>query len=277
MKCLALLGCLGMAASASAQVITMTQSDDTFTIIGLNSFACSRTNETNMTQQTAQNSYMRSFVPADYGATGQVMVTRVLFGVEAAIHPNGTQKVYIRVHRDTNGGAPTTFSELFLLGTASTDVSDTTFGVHSELTDLEIGPIDATDSLVVEVFTPSYVSSYPDNTAVFFIGSNFFGESAPTYVAAPSCEDMQQPKPATEINAGSAMHMVMVVDVEEISGDECYADCDNSDTLDFFDVLCFLNEFNTSSDYADCDESDSLDFFDVLCFLNEFNEPGPGC
>src|SRR5690606_3391207 len=51
---------------------------------------------------------------------------------------------------------------------------------------------------------------------------------------------------------------------------ECYADCDDSGSLDFFDFLCFQNEFATGSAYADCDDSGSLDFFDFLCFQNEF-------
>jgi hypothetical protein len=51
---------------------------------------------------------------------------------------------------------------------------------------------------------------------------------------------------------------------------ECYADCDGSETLDFFDFLCFQNEFAASTPYADCDDSGTHDFFDFLCFQNEF-------
>ena len=50
----------------------------------------------------------------------------------------------------------------------------------------------------------------------------------------------------------------------------CYADCDGSGSLDFFDFLCFQNEFAAGAAYADCDQSGSLDFFDFLCFQNEF-------
>jgi hypothetical protein len=53
-------------------------------------------------------------------------------------------------------------------------------------------------------------------------------------------------------------------------GTRCYADCDESGELDFFDFLCFQNEFAAGSEYADCDDSDQLDFFDFLCFQNEF-------
>ena len=50
----------------------------------------------------------------------------------------------------------------------------------------------------------------------------------------------------------------------------CFADCDESGTTDFFDFLCFQNEFSAASTYADCDGSGTLDFFDFLCFQNEF-------
>ncbi|MFG0283525.1 MAG: hypothetical protein ACF8R7_03810 [Phycisphaerales bacterium JB039] len=50
----------------------------------------------------------------------------------------------------------------------------------------------------------------------------------------------------------------------------CYADCDGSGALDFFDFLCFQNAFATGDPYADCDATGTLDFFDFLCFQNAF-------
>jgi hypothetical protein len=50
----------------------------------------------------------------------------------------------------------------------------------------------------------------------------------------------------------------------------CYADCDESGGLDFFDFLCFQNSFAAGEAYADCDGSGSRDFFDFLCFQDEF-------
>ncbi len=50
----------------------------------------------------------------------------------------------------------------------------------------------------------------------------------------------------------------------------CYADCDESGGLDFFDFLCFQNAFAAGEKYADCDESGQLDFFDFLCYQNAF-------
>jgi hypothetical protein len=48
----------------------------------------------------------------------------------------------------------------------------------------------------------------------------------------------------------------------------CYPDCDGSGELDFFDFLCFQNEFAAATLYADCDASGRHDFFDFLCFQN---------
>ncbi len=50
----------------------------------------------------------------------------------------------------------------------------------------------------------------------------------------------------------------------------CCVDCDESGTLDFFDFLCFQNQFAAGDPLADCDGSGVLDFFDFLCFQNEF-------
>jgi serine protease AprX len=50
----------------------------------------------------------------------------------------------------------------------------------------------------------------------------------------------------------------------------CYADCDASGGLDFFDFLCFQNQFTAGDPQADCDASGSLDFFDFLCFQDAF-------
>ncbi len=58
----------------------------------------------------------------------------------------------------------------------------------------------------------------------------------------------------------------------EIEGDPvaCYADCDSSGELDFFDFLCFQNLFGATDPASDCDGSGTLDFFDFLCFQNAF-------
>ncbi len=51
----------------------------------------------------------------------------------------------------------------------------------------------------------------------------------------------------------------------------CYADCDGSGVLDFFDFLCFQNSFVLGEPYAcECDPDPACDIFDFLCFQNAF-------
>jgi hypothetical protein len=74
---------------------------------------------------------------------------------------------------------------------------------------------------------------------------------------------------ATPFGEGFLMMDGMQIDLF-VGGTECYADCDESGELDFFDFLCFQNAFAAGEEYADCDGSGELDFFDFLCFQNEF-------
>lgn len=50
----------------------------------------------------------------------------------------------------------------------------------------------------------------------------------------------------------------------------CYADCDFSGTLDFFDFLCFQTGFADGFLVADCDGSGAVNLVDFLCFQNAF-------
>ena len=51
----------------------------------------------------------------------------------------------------------------------------------------------------------------------------------------------------------------------------CYADCDQSGTLDIYDFLCFQNSFVLGEPYAcDCDPDPPCDIFDFLCFQTAF-------
>jgi hypothetical protein len=55
------------------------------------------------------------------------------------------------------------------------------------------------------------------------------------------------------------------------AGPPCYADCDGSGLLDFFDFLCFTNAFNAADQQGDCTGEGQFDLFDFLCFTNNFN------
>lgn len=68
----------------------------------------------------------------------------------------------------------------------------------------------------------------------------------------------------------ATLGVITTLRILEEGGGGCYADCDGSGDLDFFDFLCYQNEFAAQTAYADCDGSGQLDFFDFLCYQNEF-------
>ncbi len=72
-----------------------------------------------------------------------------------------------------------------------------------------------------------------------------------------------------ELGTENTVGHITLIDNIEIDA-ACYADCDDSGGLDFFDFLCFQNQFAASAARADCDGSGDLDFFDFLCFQNAF-------
>lgn len=50
----------------------------------------------------------------------------------------------------------------------------------------------------------------------------------------------------------------------------CPADCDNSGSLDVFDILCFFNTFNAQHPYADCNQDGVFNALDYECFTSLF-------
>ena len=58
--------------------------------------------------------------------------------------------------------------------------------------------------------------------------------------------------------------------IARLGNGPCYADCDASGVIDFFDFLCYQDSFAAAEPRADCDGSGQLDVFDFLCFQNMF-------
>ncbi|MCA9279250.1 MAG: PQQ-dependent sugar dehydrogenase [Phycisphaeraceae bacterium] len=52
--------------------------------------------------------------------------------------------------------------------------------------------------------------------------------------------------------------------------DVCYADCDDSGTLNIFDYICFGNDYAANGMYADCNVDGTLNIFDYICFGNAY-------
>jgi hypothetical protein len=60
----------------------------------------------------------------------------------------------------------------------------------------------------------------------------------------------------------------------DLYGQGCYPDFTGDGTLDLFDFLGFVNDFNAGGPDSDCDANGYQDVFDFLCFINAFNS---GC
>jgi hypothetical protein len=58
-------------------------------------------------------------------------------------------------------------------------------------------------------------------------------------------------------------------------GDECPADIDSNGTIDIFDVLAFIDAYNTEDPAADFTDDGSFDIFDVLAFIEFYNAGCP--
>lgn len=154
----------------------------------------------------SENSYYRAFTLAEYPALDSVqfMVQNVVIGVESADDGSGAgQPLSLRLHKSTTN--PPTLASLTLVSTTDFTIPDQSRSLLS--LDVAIPPvlINATDILVVEILTP-------DGTAdghFFLIGSNPSGQSAPSYIRAPSCGLFE----ITDLASVSFpfMHVVMTV------------------------------------------------------------------
>lgn len=83
------------------------------------------------------------------------------------------------------------------------------------------------------------------------------------------------PASAPEVEPRTAREAGGLLRVPQPDPTFCYADCDSSQQLDFFDFLCFMNRFSSGRDSADCNFDCTLDFFDFVCFQDRFAEGCP--
>jgi hypothetical protein len=252
----------GFAASASAQVSITQNTDPTFPAAG--SVACAAGGMGGVPQRTTENSYIRSFDLTSFPViTGDFLISDLDFSIENATHPDTEQDVFIFMYRDTNGGEPMN-EDLELLGEAVFVAEDQMLTLVNQ--EIEACALED-DTLVVEIMTEDYTGLTV--AAVFFIGSNPFGESAPSYLKSASCGAVQ---PVTFASVGFPdVHVIMQVNGEigECPA-SCYADCDGNGSLDVFDFLCFQDAFVGGDPYADCDGNSTFDVFDFLCFQDAF-------
>ncbi len=184
-----------LAASSVPRTITQSQSQD---IVDENSVAC-----VNPAAQHADNAYLRAFTLTDYGISGAFAVDQVEFGVELAqAGSGGSQPLSVRLYRKTNPAGPLTYDNLTSIATANANIPNQSL---SRYTVPIAGTAPAGSVLVVEVFTPNGQAAGHR----FFIGSNPYGQTGPSYLAAPACGLSQ---PDTTANIGFPnMQIVMNV------------------------------------------------------------------
>lgn len=156
----------------------------------------------------ADNSYFRAFDLPTFGVNAPFVISDVTVGVETANGASGSQPVVLRLYAAPSGTAfPAAFPGSF------TQIASQNVTVNNQTVSLLSIPVAATvpgDSLlVVELFTPSGIAI---NNA-FFIGSNNDGQTAPGYLAAPSC-GISTPTNIATIGFPN-MHIVMNVTGEE--------------------------------------------------------------
>ncbi|MCB0077764.1 MAG: hypothetical protein KDD73_10150 [Anaerolineales bacterium] len=143
-------------------------------IVPLNSVSC------NSGGSHTDNSYFRRFDLADdFGITGDFDVTNVEFGIETAQSFNGSQPVTVRLW-SIGDEAAFTLANVTLVTQEDLSVANQDLTIYSAAI---AGTIAAGDELVVEVFTPNGQAAGD----AFFIGSNPFGETDPSYLLAPDC------------------------------------------------------------------------------------------
>lgn len=152
--------------------ITLTQSLDQSNIEFLNSISC------NISDLHADNGYLRVYDLAALGYNDDFFVHSVTFGIESAVSAGGTgQPVTVNLY--TLSG-PLVYANMTLVATNTLTIPDAFLEFYEF-------PISATipggSQLVVEVFTPDGQTAGHS----FFIGSNSFGQTGPSFIAAANC------------------------------------------------------------------------------------------
>jgi hypothetical protein len=181
---------------------TLTQSVDDTTVLAANSVACASAGVTSL------NGYARSFpIPAG----PNFVVNCVDFGVE--VNNGNDYVVTVNVY---TGTIPGPVAGLTLLGSLPVPVPAGTAQTILTADFLAAGipvSVPGGSSMVIEVLAPSrLVADGGDGSGGFFIGSNDFGQTAPSYIRAPGCGFPDFIDYSTIEPAGIDTHIVMRVD-----------------------------------------------------------------
>jgi hypothetical protein len=155
------------------------------------------------------NSYYRVFDLAAEGVEGDLSIEEVAFGIERAdAGAAETQRIEVKLHTLEGAFRQDNLTELAAVELDIADQAATVLEVPIEA----LAPVGST--LVVEIFA---ADGSPDR--LFFLGANSEGQSAATYLRAPSCDDdgdpdngsrLEEPLDLTAIGFGN-VHAVISV------------------------------------------------------------------
>lgn len=161
------------------------------TIVAGNSVSCNADGTIHV-----ENSYYRAFDLSAYPSGFNLCEIEV--GIQSAVGAGGSQPVTFRVYANSGGAFPA--GSASLLGSRTIPVVDQAGTV---LFLPLFASVPSGSQLVLEVFTPDGQAA--GNS--FFMGSNAAGESAPSFLRAPSCGVVT---PATNVASGfPGMHIVL--------------------------------------------------------------------
>ena len=231
-------------ACASAQI---THSANPLFVAPDGSVACQNNTGAGV-QRTTDNSYVRSYDLGDpafgpFVTPGfDLLITGVDFGVQRTTHPNLIQDITVNIYIDPAPAQPIVWSGLQLVASETISVID---GVETiELVTLAT-PVQVcgTDTIVVEIFSPDY--SAFTQTAIFYMGTNTIGQTAPSFFRSVSCSVLD-PVDVAGLGFPDAQWVTSVFGTEvpsTLCTPVCYADCDGNGILNILDFICFGDAF----------------------------------
>lgn len=179
--------------------LTLTHSQAA-TIVAGSSVACAQ----NRGIRTMANSYFRHFTLDDYAIAGDLRVTAVSFGLEAAL--GEAVGLTVNLYTMLDPAAPLRSDNLHLIGTAGTMLSD-------QLMTIVQVPVAATvpagSTLVVEVVTPEL------SQGGIYLGANPAGQTASSYLRAEEC-GIPEPAPTAELGFPDMQLLLYVTGLAEV-------------------------------------------------------------
>jgi hypothetical protein len=172
------------------------------TSMSVQSVVCLSCMNNTVPQTHADNSWFLVIDPATAGVVGDFQVSRVQVGVQRSIAGDTTQPIDVILHT-LPANTPLTRQNLQFVATRTHDVSD----VLRQVIELPISArIPADSTLVVEVYAPD--GEFDEN--LFEMGCNMLGATGPSYVQAPTCQQIANITAFDALQAGDK-HLVMAV------------------------------------------------------------------